>query len=132
MTFIIKTSGDPNALVVLEYICPVHGRFESLEPRATAPDSRPCPFVYPGDPEGLCQCGCNDDESCEMKSPWSPSAPKTKIQYGTALRGGSDERPPGALDTRPLAEGMSHQEWSAKTRKAIYTERRDKARKELL
>ncbi len=99
MTFIIKTSGDPTSLIVMEYMCPEHGRFESLEPRATAPDSLPCPEIDP------------HDVDCGLASPWSPSAPKPHMAVGVVQTGSSVERPPTALDTRPLADGMKLSEW---------------------
>lgn len=97
---------------VLEFECPECGRWESIEEHE--PDELPCPI-------------------CGAESPWVISAPAIGVQYGTAgTTAKSDPRPPGVLDTRPLAEGMPPHEWHAKTRKKIYSERRDKIRKEIL
>lgn len=96
------------SLIVAEYVCPVHGRFEETLERDTngdAPDSIPC--------------GAVDGEAiCPLEAPWTISAPKTKVWSVTptaAVRGGDmKDRPPGMLDTRPLAEGMPMSEWKKK------------------
>jgi hypothetical protein len=64
---------------------------ESLEDRP-APEARECPM-----------CG----EQAERII----SGTYTGTVYGRFVTGKSDERPPGAMDTRPLAEGMPHHEW---------------------
>ncbi len=142
-TFVTKTSGDPSARIVMEYLCPIHGRFESIEPRATAPESRPCPSTGTDECE-ICGAmpdeehgrGCYADSSdlivCGATSPWSPSAPKAHMPVSTVVRGTSDERPPNALDTRPLADGMSMSEWTKLNRKKNRELVRAKMRKEFL
>lgn len=40
-------------------------------------------------------------------------------------RGRSDQPPPGAMDTRPLAEGQPYHEWRAERRKIHAQRRRD-------
>jgi len=102
VSFVIKSRGASSGLVLLEFLCPEHGRFEELVDRASPPDAVPC------------ECGAS--------SPWTISAPATKIQKG-ALSQGSFEKPEykGQLDTRALADGMPYNEWKAK---------RDKYRKE--
>jgi hypothetical protein len=78
---------------VAEYLCPAHGRFDSLEPRP-APSLLACP-----------ECG----ELSESVI----SAPRIKTQWGTAaVRGKPAERPyPHAMDTEKLADGMADAEW---------------------
>lgn len=56
------------------------------------------------------------------------SGTHAKTIWGAAdVRGTNDERPPWAMDTRPLAEGETYDNWRKK-RKA---ERRDELRKEV-
>lgn len=97
-------------MILLDYECSVCGAVhESLEPRP-APASRPCDL-----------CGA------DAVRIFSPVALGTV--WGTAAtRGKSDEPPPGTLDTRPLADGMSREEWRAKRRGA----RRDEVRRGLV
>lgn len=92
-------------MILLDYQCSTCGAtHESLE-RRPPPASRPC--------------DCGGVASRVI----SPVAIGTV--YGTAVsRGASDEPPPGAIDTRPLADGMSYAEWRAKRRAG----RRDEAR----
>lgn len=100
------------ALRYFEFDCASCGRFESLE--SEHHDFLPCP-------------------SCGGTSWWVISAPKIKPSYASAATSTrSNERPPGALDTRSLAEGESPSEWSRRTREKIRKERRDKFRKEVL
>lgn len=92
------------SFVLLEFLCPEHDRFESLEDRATAPDAAPCP-----------QCGAS--------SPWVISAPMGRVKLGSVTTG-KFEPPPHryALDTRPLADGMKYSDWKKK-RDALVKER---------
>lgn len=78
-------------MIVREYLCPDHGRFELIEPRSHPVDAgRACP-----------DCGA----ICE----WVLSAPRPKTHVITVERGGVASKPsPWALDTRPIADGMSH------------------------
>lgn len=54
--------GDTGGFVLTEYLCPEHGRFEVLQPRADVPDAAPC------------QCGA--------ASPWSPSSVGIGVSSG--------------------------------------------------
>ncbi len=93
---------------ILEFLCDDCGRFESLEPRATAPDALSCP-------------------DCGSLSQWVVSAPQPKVlsvPCTATVRGGDmKDRPRGMLDTRALADGMPLKEWKAKERK-VTQERR--------
>jgi len=83
--------------IMVEYLCPEHGRFESLEVRP-APSSR------------ACECGSSADLAV--------SAVSCKMPYGEIVaRGENDERPPGVPNTEKLADGMSYSDWK-KERKA--------------
>lgn len=104
MTYIVKTRGA-GGLVVADYRCPEHGVFELTVERdanGDAPDEQPCP--------------------CGASSPWTISACKQRIwsvPCYAAVRGGDvKERPPGMLDTRPLAEGQSYSDWRRVQKKA--------------
>lgn len=89
-------------MILVEYECPHHGRFEYLESHE-AQDSRPC-------------------AECECESPYVISAPAVKPNYASVTQGKSDtERPPGFVSTSALADGMSVNE---------YKERLSKRRKE--
>lgn len=87
-------------MIVREYLCPDHGRFEIIESRNTATDpGRACP-------------------DCGAIAEWVISAPKTKTTWASVERGGVADAPvPWALDTRPLAEGMPLGEFRAKRAK---------------
>lgn len=50
-------------------------------------------------------------EFCGGRAVWVPFPIMGRVKVGEVVRGKSDERPPGMLDTRPLAEGMSRSEW---------------------
>lgn len=102
MTFRIKMRGAPG-LLIAEYRCPEHGVFEALVDRDTngdPPVKQPCPAAVLG---------------CSHPSPWTISAPRPKVDSiacFAAIPGGDlKNRPPGMLDTRPLAEGMKYSEW---------------------
>lgn len=118
MTFTIRVRGA-GGLFMAEYMCPEHGRFELLVERDTngdPPVEMPCT-----EPE------CCDEHPCGAPSPYTISAPKTAVDSVpcTAVTRGGDmkDRPPGMLDTRPLAEGMPMSEWK-KVQKKHTEERR--------
>jgi hypothetical protein len=120
MTYTVKTRGA-GGLVVAEYLCPEHGRFEAMVQRdenGDPPAEQPCPFII-AERERWDE-GRHEDEDtlCEDPSPWTISAPKQKVltvKPTAAVRGGDmKERPPWMLDTRPLAEGMKYSEWKKK------------------
>lgn len=100
--------------IVAEYRCPLHGIFEETVERP-APDEMRCP-------ESMFA-----DRPCGTWSPWCISAPKPKVLsvpcYASSSGGDLKDRPPGMLDTRPLAEGMSMTEWKDKQRDAQRTRR---------
>lgn len=85
-------------MILLDYQCNACGAtHEALETRP-APSSRPCP-----------RCG---DVAGRI---FSPVALGT-VWGAAASRGRSDEPPPGAIDTRPLADGMPYREWRKRRR----------------
>ena len=99
------------SFVIVEYFCETcEMRTESLEKRADVPR------------ETACECG-GVAQRCI-------SAPGLKFQNFSVDRGKSDERPPGVMDTRPLAEGMPLSEWRAKRRKEHWKKRVSEVRKE--
>jgi hypothetical protein len=98
-------------VILLDFACAEHGVFESLEQRP-GPDAARCP-------------------TCGELAPWAPSPIATKVQYGAAVTGGSDVRPPQALDTRALAEGTPTGKWKRETQERHRVERRDQMIKDL-
>lgn len=127
MTFIVKTRGA-GGLFMAEYICPIHGRFERVVERDNggAPSAMQCTaLIGYGIDLGYDESGVA--VACGQWSPYAISAPKTKVDSmpcTAVVRGGDmKERPPGMLDTRPLAEGMPMSEWR-KVQKKHQEERR--------
>lgn len=92
-------------MITQEYHCADHGLFSLHEPCNENESPRACP-------------DCNEPAEYRM------SAPMTRVRIAEAIRGSSQERPPGALDTRPLAEGMKLSEWQGIQRKKAVDERR--------
>lgn len=91
---------------VAEFWCdPCAWRGESLE-QAPVPASMPCQ-ICGGDAEHVI------------------SAPKVKTVWATVTRGknSKDDRPPRALDTEALADGMKMSDWRA-MRKKLHSDRR--------
>lgn len=85
-------------MILVEYCCPHHGRFEWLE-QHEAHDSRAC-------------------EICGTDSPWAISAPAIKPNTTSVTTGtGSTERPDGFMSTSALADGMTRAEWKAEQSK---------------
>lgn len=79
-------------MIMCEYECPHHGRFEYIEP-IEAQDNRECP-------------------TCGNDAPYVISAPAIKPNYGSVTQGkGDSERPPGFVSTAALADGMSTNEY---------------------
>lgn len=96
--------------ILLEYECRACGeRIESLESRA-APSR-----IVPHAP-------------CNAVAVRVISAPKIATQWATVTRGKSDPPPPGALDTRALADGMKRSEWRAQRSKWHQDRRRAQVR----
>lgn len=83
-------------MILVEYECPHHERFEYLESHE-AQDSRPCPV-------------------CEADSSYVISAPAIKPNYASVTTGKS-ERPAGFLSTSAIADGMSTSDYKAEISK---------------
>lgn len=98
-----------------EFECPEHGRFESLVIR-----------VDDGNPPDSTSC-----DKCGSDSIQVTSAVMGRIKRGEVQRGKSDERPPGFLNTEPLADGMPPQEWSAQVDKETFDMRRKVVREKM-
>ena len=79
-------------MIVAEYWCPHHERFEVIEPHE-AQDSRDCP-----------ECGTD--------APYVISAPSIRAP-GTTVTTGKSERPAGFLSTSEIADGMSTSDYKA-------------------
>ena len=125
MTFTIRIRGDSSAPIAVEYMCPDWpdaapdhfgpgcGRFTALVTRdadGNPPESHDCP-------------------ECECSSPRIFGAPFVGTPRASVHRGKDDPRPPGMLDTRPLADGMPVAEWRAKEAKRDVDQRRSANRK---
>ncbi len=67
--------------------------------------------------------------SCGAPAEAVIGAPKPMTVWGVVQRGKSDEKPPGAMDTSPLADGMPLHEWKARRKKQRDDERRARIRK---
>lgn len=109
MTWTIKTRGARSQLKLQDFECDTCGMVEVLAPICD-----------------VTKCPC-----CDGWAVWRISAPHGVVRQAEVVRGGV-ARPdsPMYLDTRPLAEGMSREEWKAK-REKIYAERRWKESKAL-
>ncbi len=125
MTFTVRLRGDSTAPIVAEYNCPEHGVFEATVQRP-APDEMRCPVEeqeFSDLPDGL--------RACMLRSPWCISAPSIENDAlkvrAVSLGGDMKERPPGMLDTRPLADGMKLTEW-----KKLQREQQKKRRHQVL
>jgi len=105
--FTVRIRGG-SGLVAREYACPEHGVFDDLVERnhATERAPRPCP-------------------ECGAASELVISAPLGRVKLGEVTRGKVAEAPnPYALDTQPLAEGMSPSEFKERRRKLWSDKRR--------
>jgi hypothetical protein len=123
MTFTIKVRGG-TGLVLAEYLCPLHGRFELLVERdanGDPPAEQACPAIVPP-----------ADAVCWESSPWTISAPAVHTQFVvTASKGKNAPKPhPRAMDQRMLAEGRKND--FRKQRKKIKEEERHARVKRLL
>ena len=99
--YALKITGVPEA--AREYGCEAHGPFEVVVELATSRTPRPCPT-----------CGAASERTLN-----ATIAHHVKVSVS---RGKSDPPPPGAMDTRALAEGkVTLKEFRAKSR----TMRRD-------
>lgn len=109
MSYRVKCTGAPQWRIQ-EYWCEdCQWRGESLEP-APAREHIACG-----------ECGAPAGKVV--------GAPKPMTVWGTAERGKSDEKPPMALDTEALADGMTMTEWKKRRRKQHDERRRAKIRK---
>jgi hypothetical protein len=111
-------------MILADFTCPYHGRFEAL----AESDADEASCQLPGDWRA-CASGC--DCLCGAPSPWSPSPVHGRVRIAEVMRGGVD-RPdsPMFLDTRKLGEGQPYEEFRAE-RDKLYEERRHKESKEL-
>ena len=104
------------ALIAADYLCPEHGRFDSLEVRGEgglAPAERPC-------------------EICGAPSSRAMSAPLFKPQRGAVSQGKEAPRDsPLIMDTKPLADGMPYHEWKAKRDKLFEDKRYEQIKRQL-
>lgn len=110
MTWILKERGDTTGTVRLEYLCPMHGRFELDVPRGESSDSAPCP-------EQVCRWGESEDWfACGEHSPWSPTIGLARVKVGEVVRGKVDEYPgeKHVMNTQALADGMPLAEFKAR------------------
>lgn len=154
MSYTIKTRGR-GGFVAVEYLCPEHGRFDETVERdenGDPPATHPCPgpLVYADDELGAAEqvldekdakhatglyCPTEDEiephrrKACGRLAEHVISAPKPKVlsvPCTAEVRGGDmKERPPGMLDTRPLAEGQSYTEWKKDQAKLSESRRHD-------
>lgn len=77
--------------IMIEYLCPTCGqRFESLEDRAAPSAQLP---------------------HCEAQAARVLSAVRGRVKIGEVRRGKNEERPPGVLNTEPLADGQPYADW---------------------
>ena len=94
--------------LMLDFVCPQHGRFESMiDRREGRPDAVACESIYT--PEGLCG---------QLSPVVTSYAVVGRMKLGEASQGKNHEsdRPPHIMDTRDLGEGMPMEEWQAKNK----------------
>jgi hypothetical protein len=110
VTYTVKTRGA-RGLMLAEYECPDHGLIERLVRRDENGDP-PAVFYCT---EKLCGDNtCSHDMcTCDRPSPHVMSAVHGRVKIAEVQRGKSDERPPWALNTEALADGMPMKEWRA-------------------
>lgn len=99
MTFTIRHRPLPGAPFMAEYQCDC-SRSEQLVARDEAGD--------PPSSIGICtECGELRVLADSAPHPKVLSVPCSAVSFGGDMK----DRPPGMLDTRPLAEGMPMKEW---------------------
>ncbi len=122
-------------MILADFTCPYHGRFEALADRDA--ESMPCPMptivhrhANDGSPVICGEPNCFP-VPCPEVSPWSPSPVHGRVRIGEVERG-ANEQPasPMYLSTQDLGNGMPYSEWRAK-RDRMYEERRHKESKDL-
>lgn len=113
-------------MILSDFICPIHGRFEALADRDA--DSAPCPADMPIAVDGHIT---RFSSPCEFPSPWTPSPVAGRVELVSAVSRGKWEPPPSKLatNTRPLMEGQKYSEWR-KERKKVWRDHDWKQRKE--
>jgi hypothetical protein len=117
VTFVIKVRGS-RGVMLADYECPVHGRFEATVQRDASgdpPETEQCPVI---DRE-------NDGEFwCGMESEYRICAPLTRVNPIEAVKGKS-QKPERETwtDTRNIAEGQPVYEWR-EDRAKIWEEKR--------
>lgn len=123
MTWILKERGDTTGTVRLEYLCPVHGRFELDVPRGESPDEAPCPRRLTFDRPvtrsvDFSALSLPETRSlpCAETSPWSPTIGLARVKVGEVVRGKIDEYPgeKHVMNTQALADGMPLAEFKAR------------------
>lgn len=72
-------------------------------------------------------------DACGLLSDYVVSAPKHKTVWGWAQRGKNhpDDKPPNAVDTEALADGMQLHQWKAARKKKRDDQRRARIRRML-
>jgi hypothetical protein len=116
-------------MILADFTCPEHGRFEALAPSDA--DSHPCPALLPPWEDHGPAGDLEDGGVCQATSPWSPSPVHGRVRTAEVQRGGVDKpASPFYLDTRKLGEGQPYEEFRAE-RDKLYAERRHKESKEL-
>lgn len=109
MTFTVKVRGGAG-LLMAEYMCPKHGRFELLverDAKGDPPASVGCRVFDEADEYIVTDEDDPDFNVCGRASPWTISCGAVHTQFViTASHGKPDPKPhPRAMDTRMLAEG---------------------------
>lgn len=115
--------------MMAEYLCPEHGRFEQLVERdenGNPPAEAKCMEWLPqenpelvGHDHPTTYCGQWSEYVISAATGKADSMPARAVTRGGDMK----DRPPGMLDTRPLAEGMPMSEWK-KLQKKQADERR--------
>lgn len=120
-------------MILADFMCPVHGRFEMLVD-ANA-DTALCPA-----PNALAAWLVEDlahlavhgpvRQVCGIASPWTPSPVAGRVRLVEVSRGKVEPPPtPQHYNTEKLGEGQRYSEWRAE-RKAMWREHDRKVRKE--
>lgn len=80
--------------IALDFTCPEHGAFDRIVSRYERKEPQDCPDCAAPSPPVECY------------------AVRGRVRAGEMMRGGSTPRPPNALDTTPLAEGVPYETWA--------------------
>lgn len=134
MTWKLRERGDTGGTVRLEYLCPVHGRFEADVLRAASPDAMCCPAIVER-PHYCAEPPCDDCGNiyhhCEEMSPWSPTGVTGRVKQGEVIQGKIPEYPgeQHVMSTQALADGMPLAEFKARRAKVHRDIALDRVRK---